>query len=56
MESKEDTALFFKNGMTVAAHFIDGHVHEISNYNIDPKDLKKTIWPSDAEMNILLRA
>ncbi len=56
LESKKDTALFFKNGMTVAAHFIDGHVHEISYYKMDPRNSKKTIRPSDAEANILLRA
>ena len=56
VESKKDTAVFFKNGMTVAVHLIDGHVHEISYYKIGPKNSKKTICPSDAEMNILLRA
>jgi|SRR5271165_1540283 len=56
VEIKKDTALFFKNGMTVSAHFIDGKVDEIRYYKIDPKDSKKTICPSDAEVNILLRA
>jgi hypothetical protein len=56
VESKKDTALFFKNGMTVSAHFIDGKVDSITYYKIDPKDSKKTIAPPDAEVDILLQA
>ena len=56
VEIKKDTALFFKNGMTVSAHFIDGKVNQITYYRTDPKDSKKTICPSDAEVDILLQA
>ena len=56
VEIKKDTALFFKNGMTVSAHFIDGKVDQITYYRTDPKDSKKTICPSDAEVDILLQA
>ena len=56
VEIKKDTALFFKNGMTVSAHFIDGKVDQITYYKTDPKDSKKTICPSDAEVDILLQA
>ena len=55
-EIKKDTALFFKNGMTVSAHFVDGKVDQITYYRRDPKDSKKTICPSDAEIEILLLA
>ena len=53
---KKDTALFFKNGMSVSAHFIDGKVDQITYYKTDPKDSKKTICPTDAEVDILLQA
>ena len=56
VETKKDTALFFKNGMTVSAHFVDGKVDQITYYRTDPKDSKKTICPSDAEIEILLLA
>ena len=56
VEIKKDTALFFKNGMTISAHFIDGKVDQITYYKADPKDSKKTICPSDAEVDILLQA
>jgi len=56
VDIKKDTALFFKNGMTLSVHFIDGRVDEIRYYKIDSKNSKKTICPSDAEVNILLRA
>ena len=56
VEIKKDTALFFKNGMTVSAHFIDGKVDQITYYKTDPKNSKKTICPSDAEVDILLQA
>jgi hypothetical protein len=56
VEIKKDTALFFKSGMTVSVHFIDGKVVEIRYYKTDPKDSKKTICPSDAEVEILLQA
>jgi hypothetical protein len=56
VEIKKDTALFFKNGMTISAHFIDGKVDQITYYKTDPKDSKKTICPSDAEVDILLQA
>ena len=56
VEIKKDTALFFKNGMTVSAHFIDGKVDQITYYKTDPKDSKKTICPTDAEVDILLQA
>ena len=55
-EIKKDTALFSKNGMTVSVHFIDGRVDAIRYYKVNPKDSKKTICPSEAEANILLRA
>ena len=55
-EIKKDTALFSKNGMTVSVHFIDGRVDAITYYKTDPKNSKKTICPSDAEVNILLQA
>ena len=42
--------------MTISVHFIDGKVDEISYYKTDPKDSKKTICPSDAEVHILLEA
>ena len=45
-----------RNGMTVSVHFIDGKVDEIRYYKVNPKDSKKTIGPSEAEVNILLRA
>ena len=45
MEIKKDTALFFKNGMTVSAHFVDGKVDQITYYRIDPKDPKKNNLP-----------
>jgi len=56
VEIKKDMALFFKNGMTISVHFIDGKVDEIRYYKTDPKDSKKTICPSDAEAYILLQA
>ena len=56
VELKKDTALVFKNGMTVSAHFTDGKVDQITYYKTDPKDPKKTICPSDAEVDILLKA
>jgi hypothetical protein len=56
VEIKKDTALFIKNGMTVSAHFIDGKVDQITYYTIDPKDSKKTICPTNAEVDILLQA
>ena len=56
VEIKKDTALFIKNGMTVSAHFVDGKVDQITYYSIDPKDSKKTICPSNAEVDILLQA
>ena len=56
VETKKDTALFFKNGMTVSAHFVDGKVDQITYYRTDLKDSKKTICPSDAEIEILLLA
>ena len=56
VEIKKDTALFFKNGMSVFAHFIDGTVDQITYYRTDPKDTKKKICPSDAEVEILLQA
>jgi hypothetical protein len=56
VEIKKDTALFFKNGMSVSAHFIDGKVDQITYYKTDPKNSKKTICPSDAEVDILLQA
>jgi len=56
VEIKKDTALFFKNGMTVSAHFVDGKVDQITYYRTDLKDSKKTICPSDAEVDILLQA
>ena len=45
VEIKKDTALFFKNGMTVSAHFIDGKVDQITYYKTDPKDSKKNDLP-----------
>jgi len=56
VEIKKDTALFIRNGMTVSVHFIDRRVDEIRYYKANPKDSKKTICPSEAEVNILLRA
>ena len=56
VEIKKDTALFIKNTMTVSAHFVDGKVDQITYYRTDPKDSKKTICPSDAEIEILLLA
>jgi hypothetical protein len=56
VEIKKDTALFFKNGVTVSAHFVDGKVDQITYYRTDPKDSKKTICPSNAEVEILLLA
>ena len=56
VEIKKDTALFFKNGMTVSAHFTDGKVDQITYYKTDPRDPKKTICPSDAEVDVLLKA
>jgi hypothetical protein len=55
VEIKRDTILFFKNGMTVSAHFVDGKVDQITYYRIDPKDSKRTISPSDAEVDVLLQ-
>jgi len=55
VEVKKDTLLFFKNGMTISAHFVDGKVDQITYYRIDPKDSKRTICPSDGEAEILLR-
>ena len=55
LEIKKDTALFMRIGMTVSVHFIDGKVDEIRYYKVNPKDSKKTIGPSEAEVNILLR-
>jgi hypothetical protein len=52
---QKDTLLFIKNGMTVSAHFVDGKVDQITYYRIDPKDSKRTICPSDAEAEMLLR-
>ena len=56
VEIKKDTALFIRNGMTVSTHFIDGRVDAIRYFKVNPKDSKKTICPSEAEVNILLRA
>ena len=56
VEIKKDAVLFFKNGMTVSVHFADGKVDEIRYYKTNPKNSQKTICPSDAEMNSLLRA
>jgi hypothetical protein len=56
VEIKKDTALFFKNGITVSAHFVDGKVDQITYYRTDPKDSKNTICPSDAEVDLLLLA
>jgi hypothetical protein len=56
VEMKRDTALFLKNGMTVSVHFVGGKVDQITYCKTDPKDSKKLISPSDAEVNILLRA
>jgi hypothetical protein len=56
MEIKKDTALFLKNGMTVSVHLAGGKVDQITYYKTDPKDSKKTISPSDAEVHILLQA
>jgi hypothetical protein len=56
MEIKKDTALFLKNGMTVSVHLASGKVDQITYYKTDPKDSKKTICPSDAEVDILLQA
>src|SRR6516164_3844864 len=55
VEVKKETLLFFKNGMTISAHFVDGKVDQITYYRIDPKDSKRTICPSDGEAEILLR-
>jgi hypothetical protein len=41
VETKKDTALFIKNGMTVSAHFVDGKVDQITYSRTDPKDSKK---------------
>jgi hypothetical protein len=56
VEIKKDAVLFFKNGMAVSVHLTDGKVDEIRYYKTNPKNSKKTICPSDAEMNILLLA
>ena len=56
VEIKKDRALFLKNGMTVSAHFVDGKVDQITYYRTDPKDSKKKLCPSDAEIEILLLA
>jgi hypothetical protein len=56
VETKQDTALFFKSGMNVSAHFVDGKVDQITYYRTDPKASKKTICPSDPEVEILLQA
>jgi hypothetical protein len=56
VEAKKDTALFLKNAIYVSVHFADGRVDEISYSKRDPKDSKKSVRPSDAEVNILLRA
>ena len=56
VEIKKDTALFFKNSVSVSAHFVDGKVDQITYYRTDPKDSKKTICPSDPEVDILLQA
>lgn len=56
VELKKDAALFLKNGMYVSAHFADEKVDEISYYRKSPKDPKKSVCPTDAEAEILLRA
>jgi hypothetical protein len=56
VEVKKDAALFLKNGMNVSVHFTGGNVDEISYYKKDPKNPKKSVSPTDAETNILLRA
>jgi hypothetical protein len=55
-EVKKDSMLFLKNGMYVSVHFTGGKVDEISYYKKDPKDPKKSVCPTDAEAEILLRA
>lgn len=56
VEVKKDAALFLKNGMNVSVHFANGKVDEISYYKKDRKNPKKSVSPTDAETNILLRA
>jgi len=56
VEIKKDAAVFIRNGMTVSVHFIDARVEEIRYYKVNSKDSKKTVCPSEAEVNILLRA
>jgi hypothetical protein len=56
VEVKKDAALFLKNGMTVSVHFTGGKVDEISYYRRDSKDSRKSVSPTEAEVNILLRA
>ena len=55
VEAKKDAASFLKNGMTVSAHFAGGKVDEISYYKRDPKDSRKSVSPTDAEVSILLQ-
>jgi hypothetical protein len=56
VEIKKDTALFLKNGISVSVHLASGKVDQITYYKTGLKDSKKTISPSDAEVNILLQA
>ena len=56
VEVKKDAASFLKNGMTVSVHLVGGKVDQITYYKTDPRHSKKTICPSDAEVNILLQA
>lgn len=56
VEVKKDAASFLKNGMYVSVHFAGGKVDEISYSRKDAKDSKKSVRPTDAEVDILLRA
>jgi hypothetical protein len=56
VEIKRDTALFLKNGISVSVHLASGKVDQITYYKTGLKDSKKTISPSDAEVNIFLQA
>ena len=53
---EENTALFSKQGSYVSIHLLKGKVDEISYYRNSAKDSKKTVPPTDAEVQVLLSA
>jgi hypothetical protein len=53
---EDNTALFSKQGIYVSVHLFKGTVDEISYYRNSARDLKKTLCPTDAEVQVLLSA